>query len=194
MEQEFNIDKKEAISLLRAIADALESGKKANINVGELQFTIPKDVQVGIEYESESGSTELEIEFEWSDSPKGRTGTFTLFTGANEKWYFNLKAPNGEIILASEAYNSKQAANNGIESVKVNADESNFDKRESSAGQPYFVLKAANNQIIGKSQMYKQARSRDNGIKAVISYAKNASVKEEWLLNLQPWFSKQTHH
>lgn len=179
MEQEFNIDKKEAISLLRAMADTLESGKKGNITVGELEISIPKDVQIGIEYESESGSTEFDIEFQWSDSPKGRPGTFTLFTGANEKWYFNLKAPNGEIILASEGYNSKQAATNGIESVKANAKESNFDKRESSAGQPYFVLKATNNQIIGKSQMYKQARSRDNGIKAVISYAKDASVKEE---------------
>jgi len=179
MEQEFNIDKEEAIALLRTIADTLESGKKGNVTVGEVQFIIPKDVEVGIEYESESGSTEFDIEFKWSDSPKGRVGTFTIFSGANEKWYFNLKAPNGEIVLASEGYNSRQAATKGIESVKANAEESNFDKRESTTGQPYFVLKAANHEIIGKSQMYKRARSRDNGIKAVISYAKDASVKEE---------------
>ena len=33
------------------------------------------------------------------------------------KFYFRLKARNGEIILASEAYSSKQAAKNGINSV-----------------------------------------------------------------------------
>ena len=32
-----------------------------------------------------------------------------------------MKAANGEIIAASEAYNSKASAQNGIESVKTNA-------------------------------------------------------------------------
>jgi uncharacterized protein len=34
---------------------------------------------------------------------------------------FRLKAPNGEIIAVSEAYNSKEACLNGMESVKKNA-------------------------------------------------------------------------
>ncbi len=37
------------------------------------------------------------------------------------KYYFNLKAANGEIIGTSETYNSEQARDNGIESVKTNA-------------------------------------------------------------------------
>ena len=37
------------------------------------------------------------------------------------KFRFRLKATNGEIIAVSEAYNSKDAALNGIESVKKNA-------------------------------------------------------------------------
>ncbi|WHF52429.1 YegP family protein [Chryseobacterium gotjawalense] len=39
----------------------------------------------------------------------------------NDKWYFNLKAGNGEIIGSSEMYESSIAMENGIESVKTNA-------------------------------------------------------------------------
>ena len=37
------------------------------------------------------------------------------------KFRFRLKAPNGEVIAVSEAYNSKDGCKNGIESVKKNA-------------------------------------------------------------------------
>jgi uncharacterized protein YegP (UPF0339 family) len=37
------------------------------------------------------------------------------------KYRFRLKAPNGEIIATSEAYESKDGCMNGIESVKKNA-------------------------------------------------------------------------
>ncbi len=37
------------------------------------------------------------------------------------KYRFNLIAPNGEIIASSEAYASKDACKNGIQSVKTNA-------------------------------------------------------------------------
>ena len=34
------------------------------------------------------------------------------------KWYFVLKAPNNETIAVSEAYESKQGCENGIEAVR----------------------------------------------------------------------------
>lgn len=46
---------------------------------------------------------------------------FTIFRGEDEKFYFNLAAPNGEIILSSQGYSSKQAAKNGIKSVRKNS-------------------------------------------------------------------------
>lgn len=39
----------------------------------------------------------------------------------NEKYYFNLKANNGEIIGTSEMYETAAGCENGIESVKSNA-------------------------------------------------------------------------
>jgi uncharacterized protein YegP (UPF0339 family) len=46
---------------------------------------------------------------------------FEWFKDAKGKFRFRLKAPNGEIIATSEAYSSKDACANGIESVKKNA-------------------------------------------------------------------------
>ena len=43
---------------------------------------------------------------------------FELFQSEKTgRYYFRLKAKNGEIILASEAYNQKAGAQNGIASV-----------------------------------------------------------------------------
>lgn len=39
----------------------------------------------------------------------------------SQKYYFVLKAGNGETIAQSEMYSSKQAALNGIQSVRNNA-------------------------------------------------------------------------
>ena len=46
---------------------------------------------------------------------------FEWFKDKAGKFRFRLKAANGEIIATSEAYESKDACTNGIESVKKNA-------------------------------------------------------------------------
>ena len=46
---------------------------------------------------------------------------FIRKTSANGKYYFNLKATNGEIIGTSEMYASEAARESGVFSVKVNA-------------------------------------------------------------------------
>ncbi|EGR0774517.1 TPA: YegP family protein [Vibrio cholerae] len=51
-----------------------------------------------------------------------RKGKYELLKSRDNKFYFVLKAPNGEIIATSEMYSSKQSAINGISSIKANAD------------------------------------------------------------------------
>jgi uncharacterized protein YegP (UPF0339 family) len=46
---------------------------------------------------------------------------FEWFKDKTGKFRFRLKAPNGEIIATGEAYSSKDACINGIESIKKNA-------------------------------------------------------------------------
>ncbi len=46
---------------------------------------------------------------------------FEFYTDKAGKFRFRLKAPNGQVIATSEAYESKSSCMNGIESVKTNA-------------------------------------------------------------------------
>jgi uncharacterized protein YegP (UPF0339 family) len=48
-------------------------------------------------------------------------GKFVLKKGTTGKFHFNLQAGNGQVIATSEAYNSREAALKGIDSVKANA-------------------------------------------------------------------------
>jgi uncharacterized protein len=92
-------------------------------------------------------------------------GKFELKKGKNDKFFFNLLAGNGQIILSSEMYESKASALNGIASVQKNAkDASRYSNLTAKDASPYFVLKAGNHQVIGKSQMYASEKARDNGI------------------------------
>jgi uncharacterized protein YegP (UPF0339 family) len=93
---------------------------------------------------------------------------YELKPAANNKFHFNLKAANGEIILSSETYSSKQAAIDGIESVTKNSPlDEQFERKVSSHSQPYFVLKAKNHEIIGTSEMYTSEGAREKGIESV---------------------------
>lgn len=54
-------------------------------------------------------------------------GKFEIYADSSGKFRFRLKAGNGEIIATSQAYASKSSAQNGIESVKTNADSPTVD-------------------------------------------------------------------
>lgn len=84
---------------------------------------------------------------------------------ATQPYHFVLKADNHETILVSENYTTRQGAMTGIASCQRNSPiDAQYERRQSSAGQPYFVLKAMNHEIIGVSEMYSSPGARDNGI------------------------------
>lgn len=104
-------------------------------------------------------------------------GKFVISTRKNGEFQFNLKAGNGQTILASEGYTTLAACENGIESVRKNSQtEARFDKKEATNGKPYFNLKATNGQIIGTSEMYESVASRDNGVESVMKNAPDATI------------------
>jgi uncharacterized protein len=55
---------------------------------------------------------------------------YEVFKGKDTKHYFRLKAANGEIILSSQGYSSKDAANEGTQAVKRNAPDANVDDQD----------------------------------------------------------------
>lgn len=109
-----------------------------------------------------------------------KMGKFVITKRKNGEFQFSLKADNGQVILSSEGYTTRANCDNGVESVRKNAQvETRFESKESSNGKFYFNLKATNGQIIGSSQMYESAAGRDNGIASVAKNAPEATVSDE---------------
>lgn len=106
-------------------------------------------------------------------------GKFELKTASNGKFHFNLKAGNGQIILSSEMYETKAAAQNGIASVQKNAtEEGRYERRKAANGDPFFVLKAGNGEQIGRSETYSSDSAMENGIDSVKTNAPGATIEE----------------
>lgn len=108
---------------------------------------------------------------------QNKMGKFEIKKRKSGEYQFDLKASNGQVILTSEGYTTKENCKNGIESAKKNSQvDARFDKLEAKNGKPYFNLKATNGQIIGTSEMYESVASRDNGIASVKKNAPEAEV------------------
>lgn len=104
---------------------------------------------------------------------------FKLTQGKSGKFHFTLHAKNQQVVLTSEAYNSRAAAVGGIASVKKNAtDRSSFETRSAKNGKSYFVLMAKNGEVIGQSQMYAHRSSVYTGIRSVMANAPKAATAE----------------
>jgi hypothetical protein len=106
-------------------------------------------------------------------------GSFEIKTAGDQRFMFNLKASNGQVILTSQTYGALQSARDGVESVRRNAAlAERFERRTASDQSPYFVLSAGNSQEIGRSQMYSSDAARDNGIASVAAHAADAKLVE----------------
>ena len=104
---------------------------------------------------------------------------FVISKSKNDKFLFNLKAGNGEIILTSQQYEAKSSAEHGIDSVRHNAPlDERFERKTSKSGDPFFVLTADNGQTIGQSEMYSSTSAMENGIASVKKNAPEAKLKD----------------
>jgi antitoxin HicB len=92
-------------------------------------------------------------------------GKFELKKSKTGDYFFNLLAANGQVILQSEMYVTKDAALHGIESVKRNAsNDSRYKRLQSISGQPYFVIRAGNSKILGQSRIYSSTKALESSI------------------------------
>lgn len=106
-------------------------------------------------------------------------GWYELNKNDKGQYSFVLKAGNSEVILRSQQYESRAAANSGIASIQANSTvDARFERKVAADGRPYFNLKAGNHQIIGTSQMYASEAGRDNGITSVMTNGPSTTIKE----------------
>lgn len=93
---------------------------------------------------------------------------YEIKAGKTGKFSFNLVAANGQKILTSETYNTRQAAVGGIESVRKNAgNDGRFERKAAKDKSPFFVLKAGNGEPLGRSEMYSSKSAMEKGIRSV---------------------------
>jgi uncharacterized protein len=81
---------------------------------------------------------------------------------------FFMKAGNGQSILTSEFFGTKEACLNAIESVKQNASDKNrYEFKKSLNLKHYFNVTDIDGNVIGSSEMYESSSGRDIGIELV---------------------------
>lgn len=106
-------------------------------------------------------------------------GKFVVSKRNNGEFQFVLKAGNGQVILDSEGYSTKQSCLNGVESVRSNSQtDERFERKVAKNGQHFFNLKAGNGQVIGSSEMYGSEAARDQGIASVKTNAPEAALDD----------------
>lgn len=104
---------------------------------------------------------------------------FQIFkSNANAQYYFRLRANNGETVLSSEGYTTRQSCHAGIASVKGNAPIDSRYERKDAENNYRFNLKAANGEIIGRSEGYTTAEARENGVDTVKNVAPDAPIED----------------
>jgi hypothetical protein len=120
------------------------------------------------------------------EAPTYPNPKFEIFRGQDNDFYFRLRAQNGEILLASEGYQSKQSANGAILSVRKLVDESvgYFSSDVSENGMYYFKLVAPNHEIIAVSELFNSEAARDGSILSVQNIAGSAPVEDTTISNL----------
>jgi len=107
-------------------------------------------------------------------------GKYVIQHAASSQFHWVLKAGNGESVLSSQLYNSKQSAETGIQSCRTNSsNDERFMRLVAKDGKPYFVLKAANGEPIGTSEMYSSEAARDNGIASCKENAPSTVVQDD---------------
>lgn len=98
---------------------------------------------------------------------------FEVFVGEDGDYYFRFVAVNGEVLLRSEGYTTRQGADNGIDSVVKNApDTHNVVVRQSENGEWFFVVVAPNDEVIAVSETYTSKWSAERGARTVRALAR----------------------
>jgi uncharacterized protein len=113
------------------------------------------------------------------DEVNSRATRFEIFEGADGQHYFHVIAKNGENMLRSEGYTSRQGAERGLEVVRdIGSKRANYEVREARDAQFYFVLKAGNNEIVGVSELYASKSNAERGFDRLARLVTNAKIAD----------------
>jgi uncharacterized protein len=97
----------------------------------------------------------------------------------NNQFYFRFNAKNGEQILSSEGYVSKQGCQNGIDSVKTNAPLDSTYQRIDNPNDYRYNMVATNHEVISRSsEGYTAKHNREHAIELVKRNVPHAPIED----------------
>jgi uncharacterized protein YegP (UPF0339 family) len=100
--------------------------------------------------------------------PAAHQARFEVFRGEDKKYYFHLRAGNGEIVLDSQGYTEKSSAVSGIASVKTNGvQDTRWKVGEAINGEYDIRLVAGNGRTIGSGELYVSQSNADKGVATI---------------------------
>ncbi|MBU7570471.1 MAG: YegP family protein [Flavobacterium sp.] len=103
---------------------------------------------------------------------------YVISKATNGQFWWVLKAGNGETILTSETYTTRQSCLDGVASSRLNIYDGNFKRLTSIRNEPYFTQIAGNFQTLGTSEMYSSIYAREVGIESVKRNARMAVIED----------------
>lgn len=112
---------------------------------------------------------------ETAPAKKSYTGKWKI-KQENSKYFAELHASNGGILLRTETYTSLTGVKSGIETIKKNIDDGNFTISSDKYGHYRFKLFSKLNRLICISEDYSSRAKCDSGIASVKRFAKTAYV------------------
>lgn len=105
---------------------------------------------------------------------------FEVLSGKDEKWYYRLKAANGEPIMSGRVYSSKYSVMHGIAHVMENGiEQERFTLKRSANHKFYFQLRSKSGRIIGWSELYETEEDRNADVARVQEFCQSGSVATE---------------
>lgn len=123
---------------------------------------------------------ETEAEARSAGAARSQTAArFEIELSRDGQLFFNLKAPNGRVILTSGRHRQTPDLLDAVAEVRTcSRGGARIDRRRSRAGEPYFVVLSGDGTLLGRSEMYSSQRSMENGIRSVKANAPKASIRD----------------
>ena len=116
------------------------------------------------------GGDESADEYGDAESNATSPGKIDLYQSTDSQWRFRVVAGNGRILLSSEAYVSKQGAQNGIDSVLENGvDPAQYVLNLGASGKYNLRLRAGNYEVIAFTQSYSTKSNATRAIKSCVA-------------------------
>ncbi len=150
-----------------------------NLYAGNWQVIATSELYVSQANAQRGVATAIAIVQKAKTAPAPTGARFQVFHGLDGKYYFHLRAANGEIVLQSQAYTKRASALAGTASVRANGvDATRYQVKDAVNGQAYFVLTAANGQVIGVSETYASRSNAERGATAVETLLAGGTVAD----------------